>query len=127
MHGRDLTPLLGNPGMPWPHPVFYEFTGEHYGRDVAGVVNSGPEKANYHDVPWYVAAREDRWKLVHYLEPGVIEELYDLQNDPEELVNVAQKAENKEVVARLREVLNAELKRTNAGFSIGEGKPPAAP
>ena len=104
--------------MAWPHPVFYEFTGEHYGRDVAKVVNETPRKATYHDVPWYVVAREDRWKLIHYLEPGVSEELYDLQNDPEELTNVAGKAENKEVIARLRGLLSAELKRTDAGFSL---------
>ena len=44
MHGRDLTPLLKNPAMPWSQPVFYEFTGEHYGRDVAKVVNESPAK-----------------------------------------------------------------------------------
>ncbi|MEO6750209.1 MAG: sulfatase-like hydrolase/transferase [Chthoniobacteraceae bacterium] len=118
MHGRDLTPLLKNPDMKWPHPVFYEFTGETYGRSVAKIVNETPEKATYHDVPWYVVARDDRWKLIHYLETGVGEELYDLQNDPEELTNVASKAEHKEVIARLRKQLNAELERTGAGFSI---------
>jgi arylsulfatase A-like enzyme len=118
MHGRDLTPLLRDPLSAWPHPAFYEFAGEHYGRDVAKVVNETPEKAVYHDVPWYVVAREDRWKLIHYLQPGVGEELYDLQNDPEELANVASKAENQPVIARLREALIAELKRTDAGFTI---------
>ena len=118
MHGRDLSPLMKNPDMPWPHPVFYEFTGEHYGRDVAKIVNEMPAKAAYHDVPWYVVAREDRWKLIHYLEPGVSAELYDLQKDPEELVNVAGKAENREVIARLRKLLDAELARTNSGFAL---------
>ena len=118
MHGRDLTPLLKNPAMPWSQPVFYEFTGEQYGRDVAKVVNESPAKAVYHDVPWYVVAREDRWKLIHYLEPGVAEELYDLQADPEELTNVALQKENAETIARLRGFLREELKRTDAGFSI---------
>src|SRR5207247_2521018 len=116
MHGHDLTPLLKNPDSPWPQVAFYEFAGEHYGRDVAKVVNDSPAKAVYHDVPWYVVARDDRWKLIHYLEAGQVEELYDLQNDPEELVNVAGKAENKPAIERLHEALEAELRRTDAGF-----------
>jgi arylsulfatase A-like enzyme len=120
IHGRDLTPLLKDPAMPWQYPVFYEFSGETYGREVAKVVNEKPAKANYHDVPWYVVAREDRWKLIHYLEPGVGEELYDLQNDPEELTNVVGKAENGGVIARLRKFLNEDLKRTGAGFALND-------
>jgi arylsulfatase A-like enzyme len=118
MHGHDLTSLLKDPAAPWPHAAVYEFAGEHYGRDVAKVVNDSPAKAVYHDVPWYVVARDDRWKLIHYLEAGQIEELYDLQNDPEELLNVAAKAENKPVIEKLRDTLKAELKRTDAGFTI---------
>jgi hypothetical protein len=41
-----------------------------------------------------------------------------LQSDPEELVNVADRPANQAVVTRLREALNAELKRTEAGFAI---------
>ena len=118
MHGHDLTPLFKDPSAPWTHAAFYEFSGEHYGRDVANVVNESPKKAVYHDVPWYVVVREDRWKLIHYLQSGVGEELYDLQNDPEELTNVVSKPENKDNLTRLRELLKAELKRTDAGFSL---------
>ncbi|MGB8170207.1 MAG: sulfatase/phosphatase domain-containing protein, partial [Chthoniobacteraceae bacterium] len=118
MHGHDLTPLLKDPAAPWPYAAFYEFAGEHYGREVAKVVNDSPANAVYHDVPWYVVARNDRWKLIHYLEAGQGEELYDLQNDPEELANVAGKAENKPLIEKLRDALKAELKRTDAGFTI---------
>lgn len=117
LHGRDLTPLLKDPSAAWPHPAFYEFTGAHYGRAVAKVVNETPEQATYHNVPWYAAVREDRWKLIHYLEPGVGEELYDLQNDPEELANVAGKPENQAELSRLRASLQAELERTGARFT----------
>lgn len=118
LHGRDLTPLLKDPSATWLYPAFYEFTGENYGSSVAAIVNGSPKKAVYHDVPWYVAVREDRWKLIHYLQPGVGEELYDLQNDPDELTNVAAKWENKDVMTRLRAMIAAELKRTGAGFSL---------
>ena len=116
MHGRDLTPLLKNPDAEWPHPAFYEFTGERYGSDVRKVVNGSPRDAVYHNVPWYVAVRDTRWKLVRYLEPGVGEELYDMQNDPEELVNLIASPEHKEVLTKMRAALAAELKRTEAGF-----------
>ena len=42
MHGRDLTPLLKDPDAPWPHPAFYEFTGDHFGSDVSRVVAGAP-------------------------------------------------------------------------------------
>lgn len=116
MHGRDITPLLKNPAAEWPHPAFYEFTGEKYGSDVAKIVNESPKDATYHKIPWYVAVRDDRWKLIHYLETGVGEELYDLESDPEELTNIVSKPENKEVLERLQKLLKAEAKRTNAGF-----------
>lgn len=116
MHGHDLTPLLKNPEAGWPHPAFYQNTGDRYGREVARIVNESPKDAAYHGVPWYVVVREDRWKLIRYLEAGVGEELYDLKNDPEELTNVIARAENKEVLERLRGLLKAELKRTDAGF-----------
>lgn len=118
LHGRDATALLRDPASPWPYPAFYEFTGEHYGREVARMVNETPEQATYHQVPWYVALREDRWKLVCYLGQGVGEELYDLENDPEELVNVAGEPGNQEVKTRLRAALAAELERTGAGFAL---------
>jgi arylsulfatase A-like enzyme len=79
-------------------------------------VNESPKDAGYHGVPWYVVVREDRWKLIRYLETGVGEELYDLKNDPEELTNVVGKPEHKEVLERLRKLLKEELKRTDAGF-----------
>jgi arylsulfatase A-like enzyme len=60
--------------------------------------------------------RDPRWKLVRYLEPGVGEELYDLQNDPEELVNLAGKREHAEALKEMRDKLDAELKRTEAGW-----------
>ena len=118
MHGRDLTSVMKDPSQRWPHPAFYEFTGSVYGREVAKVVNGSPENAVHHNVPWYVVVREDRWKLIHYLEKGVAAELYDLAADPEELRNVVGAPENQAEIGRLRKQLNAELQRTGAGFTV---------
>jgi arylsulfatase A-like enzyme len=114
LHGRDLTPLLKNPDAPWPHPCVYEHTGEHFGDDVAKVLKENPKGAIYQKVPWYTAVVQDGWKYVRYLQPGVPEELYDLNSDPEELKNLAGEPKHAERLTQLRAALTAELKRTNA-------------
>jgi hypothetical protein len=44
------------------------------------------------------------------------EELYDLDNDPEELDNLAMKAEYKSRLSRMRAQAIVELRRTKCGF-----------
>jgi arylsulfatase A-like enzyme len=59
--------------------------------------------------------REGRYK---YIRPLIedLEELYDLQQDPEELDNLAIKAEHQETLKRLRATAIAELREDGAGF-----------
>ena len=47
---------------------------------------------------------------------GEIEELYDLKGDPDELDNLALKADFKETLAQYRQMAIRELKRTKAPF-----------
>lgn len=117
MHGRDLTPLLKRPDAPWQHPALYEFTGDKFGSDVTRVVMGSPQDAVYNNVPWYIALRDARWKYVRYLTLGETEELYDLQVDPDELHNLADRAEHRRKLQELRRRAVAELRRTEAGFA----------
>ena len=114
LHGRDISPLLKKPGANWPHPCLYEHTGDHFGDDVAKVLVGNPKNAIYQKVPWYTAVVHERWKYIRYLQPGVPEELYDLDADPEELKNVLDEPRHVERLGRLRESLVGELKRTAA-------------
>jgi arylsulfatase A-like enzyme len=114
LHGRDLTPLLKDPAANWPHPCLYEHTGEHYGDAVGKVLADDPKKAIYQKVPWYTAVVHGGWKYVRYLQPGVPEELYDLNTDPDELKNLAADPKHAEKLASLRVAMVAELKRTGA-------------
>lgn len=114
LHGRDLTPLLKDPGAGWPYPVLYEHTGHDFGDDVAKVLKSHPKEAIYQKVPWYTAVVQGGWKYIRYLQPGVSDELYDLGTDPEELKNLAAEARHAEKLAHLRQALVAELKRSTA-------------
>jgi arylsulfatase A-like enzyme len=114
LHGRDLTPLLKDPSARWPHPCLYEHTGEHFGDAVANILNEKPKDATYQKVPWYTAVVTDGWKYIHYLQPGVRDELYDLSTDPEEMRNLESDAKRAQRLTQLREAMTAELKRTNA-------------
>ncbi len=116
-HGRDLTPLLQNPAAAWPYPCLYEHTGEHYGSDVSRIMKSEPEKASYNGVPWYLVLVQDGWKLIHYLKPGVGDELYDLRSDPDELANRINAQSQTERLAKLRDTLRSEAERTHGNVA----------
>jgi arylsulfatase A-like enzyme len=115
MHGRDITPLLREPGRAEWHPVLYEHTGHDYGSDVTRILKE-KGSAVHSQVPWYVAVRDGKYKYIRYLIANEIEEVYDLKSDPEELTNLAGKPEHGELVARLRKTMTEELRRTDASF-----------
>jgi arylsulfatase A-like enzyme len=114
MHGRDLTPLLRNPDANWNHPALMVATGQKYGSDT-NVIPQG-QGAFHGDVPWYVMIRDRRYKYVRPL-INDFEELYDLDNDPEELDNLAMKPAHKSRLAQMRTQAISELKRTRCGFA----------
>lgn len=98
--GRSLWPLLKGLRIAWPDRTL--FTQSH----------RGDEPVLYHNF----AARNQRWKLVSnsgfglekLLPSGPKFELFDMQNDPYELQDVA--AEHPEVVAKLRAEYEAWFK-----------------
>jgi len=113
MHGNDLTPLLENPKAGWPHPMLLTATGQKYGSDT-DVIPEG--KGAFHSViPWYVMLREGKYKYVRPLIPD-LEELYNMETDPEELDNLAVKREHRETLLRMRALAIQELRRDGAGF-----------
>ncbi|MCS7026754.1 MAG: sulfatase-like hydrolase/transferase [Bryobacteraceae bacterium] len=113
MHGRDLTPLLENPDAAWVHPAMVVATGRKFGSDT----NQIPEGDEVFQggVPWYVMIRDRRYKYVRPLVHD-LEELYDLEADPEELDNLAVKPEHKARLHQMRAWAIAELRRTQCGF-----------
>ncbi len=113
MHGHDLTPLLRDPSADWPYPAMLVATGQKFGSDT-DVIPEGKD-AFHADVPWYVMVRDKRYKYVRPLIHD-LEELYDLQEDPEELDNLAVKSRHQSTLKRMRAAAIAELRRTKAGF-----------
>ena len=70
------------------------------------------------------AVRDDRWKLIRY--PQVDRtQLFDLQNDPHEVTDLAAKPEHAEKVAELTTLLAQELQRSGdaAALKVANPKP----
>jgi arylsulfatase A-like enzyme len=85
MQGRSLLPLLGDGAPEWRTDFFYEHLFEH------------PR------IPKTEGVRTGAWKYIRYVESDpVVEELYDLRRDPQELEDLAGRPSWDPVLARLR-------------------------
>lgn len=116
LHGRDLAPLLRDPETKtWNSPMLLTHTGHYYGADTR-VVPTGEKATEQGGVPWWVLLRDGRHKYVRTLVADEMEELYDLDADPEELRNLARKPEHRPLLESLRTRAIEELRRTEAPF-----------
>lgn len=123
MHGRDLSPLLMKPNRPWPYPVLMTHTSRTFGSDTAKLPKDAKKEPE--EVPWWVLWRDGRFKYVRTLIEGEIEELYDLEADPEELRNLALEPAHAATVKRMRAAAAADLARKGAPFA--RSLPPVRP
>lgn len=117
MHGYDLSPLLQDPDADWNKPSLLVHTAKQYGSDT-DVIPAIDDPNLYHGpgIPWYVLLSQGRYKYIRTLIEGETEELYDLVSDPQELRNLAQNPNYRELLRKYRKTAVSELKRTGAGF-----------
>lgn len=117
MHGHDLSPLLQDADAEWSHPAMVVHTGDVYGSETDRIPSrDDPDLYHGPGVPWYVMLCEGDYKYVRTLVAGEVEELYHLENDPEELKNLALDGAHRTKLRSLRRAAVRELKRTDAGL-----------
>jgi len=115
MHGRSLHSLLGSKDKKWKHPTLLVHTAKQYGSDTDVVPQKeDPRLLHGPGIPWYVMLSEGKYKYIRTLIAGETEELYDIEKDPEELLNLAQDKANSAILKQYRKAALKELKRTNA-------------
>lgn len=85
MQGASLFPLLIEEGTEWRDRVYYEYYWEHH----------FPQTPTVHGV------RTNRYKLMRYFGVWDRNELYDMKSDPEEMNNLIDSPEHREIVIRL--------------------------
>ena len=96
MHGRSWAPLLRGEKVPWRQSWLYEYY----------------EFPAVHMVAKHRGVRTKRWKYIHYFEANE-HELYDLQADPNEMVNLYGKPRFDDKVAELQAEMLRLRRETN--------------
>lgn len=94
--GRSLAAVLGGSAAPRGEPAVF-------GETTPGDLPNPQAHARM--------IADGRWKFVY--RPGDVDELYDLQTDPEELRNLAREASAARQLARLRAALAAWMRQTD--------------
>jgi N-acetylglucosamine-6-sulfatase len=89
LQGMDALPLAQGKDIPWRKELLYEYYWER----------------NFPQTPTVHALRQDRYKYIHYHGVWDIDELYDLQSDPDEADNLIFSPGHQGIV----EALNARL------------------
>jgi arylsulfatase A-like enzyme len=115
MHGRDLTAMFKSPEQrEEPRVLFYENMGHAYG----SATNPIPmdEELYESNVARWIAVRYGKYKYIRTLLAGEMEEIYDLESDPQELTNLALRSEHRNLLSDLRSKCLTELRRTGAPF-----------
>lgn len=116
MHGRDIRPLLSDPeSKSWFKPMIMTHTGRSYGSETDTIPTDG-RLTDTSNVPWYVLLRDGKYKYIRTFVENEVEEIYDLEADPDELVNLATKATNRSLLQKLRAIAIEELRKTDAKF-----------
>lgn len=101
MDGRSLLPLLRGEKTDWREALLYEYYWER----------------NFPQTPTVFALRTQRHKLIHYHGIWDIDELYDLQSDPDEMHNLIARADSRQTAQRLKKQLYTLLEQTG-GMNI---------
>jgi N-acetylglucosamine-6-sulfatase len=98
MQGRSLVPLLEGKRTVWRKSFLIEYYSD---KVFPRILRMG-----------YKAARNERWKYIHYLELEGMDELYDLKSDPYEMKNLINQTDVARALAEMKREMERLLKET---------------
>lgn len=97
MDGLSFVPLLREKKVEWRDAIFYEYYWER----------------NFPHTPTMHGIRTDKYKYIHYHGIWDIDELYDMEKDPDEMVNLINRPEYQPIVKMLNKRLFDWLEETD--------------
>jgi arylsulfatase A-like enzyme len=87
MQGASFLPILQGKSIPWKNRAFYEYYWE----------------TDFPQTPTMFGVRTDRYKYIFNYGVWDANELYDLQNDPQEVNNLIRSPEHQHIAGQLRD------------------------
>jgi len=118
MHGTNLRPVFEDPSLAWDRGILQENFSKSFGSQTdGGLTIVDPSKGLPNQkVDWWLFYRYGDYKYITTLVPDEIEELYNIEEDPRELKNLALDSDNYKLMDQMRSMMLEELRRTNAGL-----------
>ncbi len=117
MDGRDLSQLLTNPQNKLDEPLLLINSFHSYGEDFTNILkNKEFERLKRKDVYAWLMMRHEQYKYVRSIKEECIEELYNLEVDPNELNNLAVDSKHHALLKRLREQAVKEFRKRDGAF-----------
>jgi N-acetylglucosamine-6-sulfatase len=96
LDGKSFLPLLAGRSIPWRDKLLYEYYWEW----------------NFPQTPTIHALRSDRYKYIRPYGLWDVEEVYDLQSDPQEITNLINSQEHQPLVKEMKAQMFALLQET---------------
>ena len=117
MDGRDLSDLLKDPMQKLDEPLLLINSFHSYGEDFLNILrNKELEKLERNKVHAWMMMRYKQYKYIRTFKEDCIEELYDLEKDPDELNNLAVDSKHHTLLKRLREKAVKEFRKKGGSF-----------
>ncbi len=111
MQGKSLLKLLRGEQQQWRDSTFHENNFTSHFMPALSSAESWRQKVLERSVRCK-AVRTERWKYIRYFEQRpVIEELFDIQNDPIEAFNLISNPEHSDVLVRLRNLCDSWIRK----------------